>query len=98
MNKIVMLYTDGDGYTYSCDVAQPIFYASCEQALIDFEKLVTDARKAYLTNNDWRLSRFDFAGLKGFDQSDFFIDGTLYLPEFLTVDEWFARDATRDQA
>lgn len=46
MERLIIEYTVGDGYTYSADVTQPISYSSKKDAIDDFELLL--------------LSRIDF--------------------------------------
>lgn len=78
--KVVMVYTEGDGCTYSADHNYPFEYESPEQALVDFEALFIAARKS---NTD-----FTFIGMEFYPAM--FMDGpAVYLPEFLTLDEWF---------
>jgi hypothetical protein len=85
--KLVICYSVGDCCTYSCDVVRPVEYESAEAAIVEFERLAVEARAAsgYV---------FWFAGHE-FDTSDFFWKNTtpdrLYLPEILTIDEWFAQ-------
>jgi hypothetical protein len=94
--QIVMCYTAGDGCTYSCDVALPIEYESVEKALVDFEDLCTMA----FAKKDWRERKFTFCG-REYDPSDFFFpsgerqEPALFPPDFLTVDEWFAKHGAR---
>lgn len=93
--KIVMCYTVGDGYTFSCEVVNPLEYESPEQALVDFEKLC----KAHFPK-PWRERTFMFAG-REYESSNFFFSSdecpepTLFLPDFLTVDEWFEKHQAR---
>ena len=91
MNQVVMCYSVGDGCTYHCDVTLPIFYESPEQALVDFEKLCIAAHEA-----PWQVSHgtFVFCGTE-FNESDFYEKDVLYLPSFLTVDEWFDQQASQ---
>jgi hypothetical protein len=41
-----MLYTVGDGCTYSCDVVKPIVYESIEKAKIDFGTKILEVEEA----------------------------------------------------
>lgn len=76
-----MVYHVSDGYTFSCTETRPIEYTSTEQALIDFEHLLTTNKKSFV----------EFAG-HTFHYSDFYYHGDNYeLPEFLTFDEWFEK-------
>jgi hypothetical protein len=87
--KCVMFYTDGDGCTYSCDVSLPFEYVSACDALIDFERLCTEAH----TNPELR-GAFWFAGME-FNSCTFHSHGLdqFYFPEFYSLEEWF--DAQR---
>lgn len=40
MERLILKYTAGDGYSYRCDVVLPIRYLSKEDALDDFELLL----------------------------------------------------------
>lgn len=83
--KCVMSYTEGDGCTYSCDHNFPFEYESVEAALVDFERLMTEARAT--------VNSFKFCGQEFY--ADTFVHrnslGTqiVYLPDFFTLDEWF---------
>jgi len=83
--QIVMEFTEGDGCTYSCTHTAPIVYESCEAAIVDFEAAVHAAKAA------------DESQFMAFGQTfwvyTFFEEGVFYSPEFMTVDEWFARGA-----
>ncbi len=79
--RLVMLYTFGDGCTYSCDRVFPFVAESPEAALCEFEELYT--------KHKWPCSNsFSFAG-EDFYSGDFECNGVYYAPEFLTIDEWF---------
>lgn len=43
--RLVIHYTVGDGYTYSCDITTPVVYESAEKFLVDLEEAVL-ARQA----------------------------------------------------
>lgn len=40
MERLIIEYTVGDGYTYSAEVTQPLFYSSKQDAIDDFELLL----------------------------------------------------------
>lgn len=40
MERLIIEYTVGDGYTYSAEVTQPISYSSKQEAIDDFELLI----------------------------------------------------------
>ena len=77
--KLVLLYNNSDGCTYSCDVVRPVEYESPEQALIDFEKAARDNH----------LGTFEFGGWYFSGQDFFFHKTQISLPEILTIDQWF---------
>jgi hypothetical protein len=81
--RLVLTYVQGDGYTYSCDVALPVDYESGEALLVDFE---AEARDAYQR----QVAYFAVAG-RQFSTQNFFDQGSYYGPEVLTVDEWFGK-------
>jgi hypothetical protein len=81
--RIVMQFNVGDGYTFCCTETFPIEYESQEAALVDFEELVKQSAVE-------KVAAFKFAGHE-FYYSSFYSEGRLELPEFLTIDEWFAQ-------
>lgn len=81
--RIVMEFTEGDGCTYSCTHTLPIMYESCEAALVDFDAAILHAKK-----ND--ISQVRMFG-EMFWVYTFFDEGQYFSPDFMTVDEWFAR-------
>jgi uncharacterized protein YfeS len=81
LNRFVLYFTAGDGYTYSVDKALPFHYESGEQALVDFEDKAKFAKQVH-------AQTFKFAGML-MDTCTFFDEGVYYAPDVLTVDEWF---------
>lgn len=91
--KIVMLWTTGDGCTWSSDNVRPIEYESPEAALVDFEARLHVANAANAANKrggycEGGYCEFEFCG-RTYSPYDFRDS----LPDFLTVDEWFEREA-----
>lgn len=82
--RLVMLYTFGDGCTYSCDRVFPLVSESPEAALCAFEELYNKHKG----NWDKGFSTFTFAD-EEFYSCDFECNGKYYAPDFLTIDEWF---------
>lgn len=85
--KLVLVYTAGDGYTYSCTEHRPFEYESAEAALIDFEELLLKSLK---DQNRGTRGIFTFCRLELY--AEHFKSTTsdeLFLPEILTLDEWF---------
>jgi len=85
--RLVMFYTAGDGCSYSCEQSIPINYESAEAALIDFETACMSA------GNSRNVPFFDFAGRQFCTREFFDSEAKMYVPDFLTVDEWFEREA-----
>lgn len=83
--KIVMTYWIGDDISWCTEITKGIEYESTEAALVDFDALL---RAKKLNPGQWP-HHFDFAGRR-FDASDFRIGE---LPDFYSVDEWFALEA-----
>lgn len=62
MERLIMEFSVGDGYTYSADVTYPIVYSSKEEALHDFEIMLIEKidtlsslhkeRESYYEEND----------------------------------------------
>lgn len=89
--RLVMIFEESDGCTYSCTTTLPIEYESAEAAILDFENLC----KKQFELQDWRNDTFEFAGRK-FWASLFYERevGTsrrhsYNSPKFMTIDEWF---------
>jgi hypothetical protein len=87
--NVVMCYTEGDGCTYSCDHDLPFEYESAEAALVEFERLFNEARDAGNPKGNLSMGRFVFIGTE-FYCCTFVHERKVYLPEFYTLDEWFA--------
>lgn len=86
--RIVMIYNVTDGYTFTCTETVPIEYESTESAIVDFEAILLKTKMENLRNDV-----FTFAG-ECFHVSDFYYMQDKYnLPEFMTVDDWFAGHA-----
>jgi hypothetical protein len=83
--RLVIEYSVGDGYTYSCDVTVPVVYESAEAFAVDFEKFCKDLESS---GKVCSLYGDVFAGQE-WDVSSFFEDGVYYAPRISTVDEWF---------
>jgi len=95
--RIVCVYNWSVPYEADGEETKPLEYESIEAAKVDFEK----ALRAYVENiktfegeMDTLLDRhpghFSFAGF-GFLPRDFWHNNEVFLPEFLTVDEWFEK-------
>jgi hypothetical protein len=81
--RLVIEYTSGDGCTYHCTETFPLEYESAEAFAVDFEVAARLAAQR-------KIYEFVFAN-RTFQTDAFFLDGTYYPPEILTVDEWFSR-------
>lgn len=70
--RLVISYTHGDGFTYSCDENLPFIYESAEKLYVDIENLIK-ARIAYLDKMRqlWaahsRKFQFEFSNAKAVD-------------------------------
>lgn len=82
LHRLLMRYTFGDGFTWSCERVFPLLAESPEAALVAFEDTYQQAKAAGQS--------FLFAGAK-FYPCDFEENDVYYAPDFLTLDEWFAR-------
>jgi hypothetical protein len=97
--KIVMVRDWSEEWVASGTETLPLEYASAEQAIVDFETLAREARTLYLAHPERpRTVMFEFAGFR-FDFSKVLFetqsDVEAYLPQFLTVDEWFDRHGAK---
>jgi hypothetical protein len=79
--RLVIVYTESDGCTYSCENVVPIVYVSGEDFLVDFEKAALANQKIF--------DAFTFAGQEWW-AGVFFESGVYYAPSVYTVDEWFS--------
>jgi len=74
--KLVVVWNDSDGYTYSCEVVQCVEYSSAEQFLVDY-----DAHKK--TNPP-----APFYSGEGFAGTDLGYEDNIGL-EIYELEEWF---------
>lgn len=83
--KLVLFYVASDECSWSVDVNLPFEHESAEAAIVDFERLCTEA----YADPELR-GKFIFAGTE-FHYGDFRSRGLerWYFPEFYTLDEWF---------
>jgi len=93
MQKLVMVYDNSDGWTYSYERTLPIIYESAEALLCDFMDVV---RKSYEESVDEFFfcgETFETRAFKGIGP----LDEKLYeiAPEIFTIDEWFFVTAIR---
>ena len=80
--RLVLEYTESDGYTWQCNTTLPVEYESAEALAVDFEEAMRKAK-------DNNSSDVEIAG-HTFDYGAFF-EGEFYCePTILTIDEWFA--------
>jgi len=84
--RLVIEYVSGDGCTYHCTDTVPVEYESAEAFAVDFERAVRQAAQP-------KIYEFVFAN-RTFQTDAFFLGGTYYPPEILTVDEWFSRSTS----
>ena len=102
--KLVVLYTSGDDCTYSCDNVIPVEYESPEKFIVDFQEALEKVDVTYELGV-YKDGIFKVAGQE-FDQTHFYYYTSephptrkgkqkhtkhTYLPDVLTVDEWFAQ-------
>lgn len=86
--RLVIQYTHGDGYTWSCENTVPVVYESAEDFAVDFEHWCKEFK------DHSSLYGMNFAGQE-FTPADFFEDGEYYPPGIMTVDDWFAEVENR---
>lgn len=83
--RLVIEYSEGDGYTYCCTNTFPVEYESAEQLLVDIE----DTVKA------WIKAEYPSSGQTAtFGKCELYLDhflehGIYYPPNIYTIDEWF---------
>ena len=86
--NIVMCYTIGNKISWYSDIVRPVKWESPEAAIVEFERAATIAYHE-------RVASFLFAGFEFEPSYHFYKDdkGKVIFdaPDFLTVDEWFAR-------
>lgn len=79
--KLVVVYTDTDGYTYSCQRCIPVDYVSAENFLVEFE----EACKQAFASRVWE---FQFGG-HTWDVTSFMVEGRYYDPHVYELEDWF---------
>lgn len=79
--RLVVIYYEGDGYTYSCQNTVPVVYESAEAFAVDLEEACKKAQES-------QASDFQLANQEWYTRC-FFEDDKYFAPEILTVDEWF---------
>jgi len=85
LQKLVMVYENTDGCTFSCTNTIPFLYESPEAALVDIEQLL---KEAYFEKG---LSEIAFAG-QTFYVHHFVEDQVVYPPNIYTLEEWFDKN------
>lgn len=81
--KLVITYSDGDGYTWHCDITECVEYPSKEQFIVDFEQ--------WANKNKGELFIYSGEGFAGTNLSpeqyfNNFQHGDLQIHE---LEEWF---------
>lgn len=95
-----MVYTIGDGYEYSAEIAKPIEYTSIDDFLINFEFDLLNYIEGKPTKMNFNFSDFVFylddSHVKFYKQYDLIVmknscgrHVSYTLPEVYTLDEWF---------
>lgn len=98
--QLVICYTISDGYTYSCDITQPIEFIDTESLLLLFDEKISaglkDTLNAEFEINNHHFNAFDFKihsealyakNLFGTITKKEELEYTL--PEIYTLQEWF---------
>jgi len=79
--RLIIEYTETDGYTYSHNISKPVIYKSAEDLMVDFENKC----KYFCSNSPYKFT----IGGATFNAADFFIKGEYIEPTFYTLDEWY---------
>lgn len=93
MMRLVIKWSYGDGYTYSCDETEPVEFESAEAFLVGFEDVLTVAHARNVGSfsfcgREWNTEHFQ---IRNHDHKGRYTETTLNLPTVLTVDEWFTQ-------
>ena len=90
MEKLVLHYCAGDGFTYSCDINEPFLYESKEKAEYDLLEI--------WEKTEYKYSEVTFAGIKiNLEYLTYYDEDKLHKrkvpkyaePTIFTLDEWF---------
>lgn len=87
MQKLILQYNDGDGYTWSSDITSPFLYSSKDDAIIEFMILVEEQK----TTHD----EFVFAGLKLTAEPFGYLENGKMVclgVNIQTLEEWFEQE------
>lgn len=91
MQRLILSYPSGDGYTWSATNTLAVEYASAEALAVDFEEAVKSARAAQLSECTIAAHKF-YPGYFFYDHEG----GEVYEPPFIgTFDEWFDQNRAR---
>lgn len=81
--RLILKYTDGDEYTYSCDILIPIEYDSEEALICDFEAALDES----ILN---KIYYFNFLGEEFWTRNFYSAKSKeKFLPEIMNLDQWF---------
>lgn len=83
--RLIVIYVEGDGYTYSYERIIPIIYKSKEDFIFDFEEKCITAKEN--GEDQILIANTKFECMKFFNE-----EGDCSLPEVYTVDEWFSNN------
>lgn len=91
--RLVIKWSHGDGYTYSCDETEPVEFESAEAFIVGFEEALKAAHEGrknefQFAGRDWSEDHFYY---RTEDRKGNYTGKAMSLPEVLTVDEWFER-------
>lgn len=81
--KLILIYQETDGYTYSCDIPIPFEYESKEKFVFD---LLEKFNQEFWDTQEWR-DEYKTCVIFGCTFSKFDFD--IIEHNILTIDEWF---------
>jgi len=91
--RLVIKWSHGDGYTYSCDETEPVEFESAEAFIVGFEAALKVAHEGgrqefQFAGREWCEDQFYY---RKEDRNGRYLGKEMSLPQVLTVDEWFAQ-------
>lgn len=81
--RLILQYSVSDGCTYSFTVTEPVVYESKEVLVTHLTELCKAKIKSPMTELHF------INGQVSIDISDLIVNGKYYLPDILTIDEYF---------
>ena len=98
MEKLVVVYTIGDGCTWSTEITRCVEYSSAEEFYVDLEDALKAKRLEFLNSGErwWDIKYYVIVGKSKWVYNEFYIDGELYMPDVYGLYEWYEKEIKYD--